>query len=105
MASEYIPLAFIVLGTSDMWTLDIPRESAWGMLPVVSALCVVALLGRSTRDSATYALALGGLALSSIGAMVYLGTTMDDRTPTRTGVHITLQILLLVAAVAHYFVR
>ncbi len=87
-----------ILGTSDLWTLDIPPRQKLAGLPIAAALVTVLFITAAPDKKNKVALyvSLALLAGISIASLFYTPKSEEDLS-ARTITHYTLQGLLLLA--------
>jgi FtsH-binding integral membrane protein len=90
-----------ILGTSDLWTLDIPPRQKLAGLPIAAALVTVLFITaapdkENKKNKVALYVSLALLAGISIASLFYTPKSEEDLS-ARTITHYTLQGLLLLA--------
>ena len=87
-----------ILGTSDLWTLNIPPRQKLAGLPIAAALVTVLFItaAQNKENKAALYVSLALLAGISIASLFYTPKSEEDLS-ARTITHYTLQGLLLLA--------
>lgn len=95
-----------ILGTSDLWTLDIPPRQKLAGLPIAAALVTVLFITAAPdnkKNKVALYVSLALLAGISIASLFYTPKSKEDLS-ARTITHYTLQGLLLLAVCVGGFV-